>query len=96
MGLVRLAHLADLDLGSIRDYIGQHNPTAANRVLDEIFDTLERLADAPELGERRSDLAQNLRAFAVRLYVIFYYPSPNGIHVARIVHGARDFPTMFG
>ncbi len=34
MGLVRLAHLADTDLNAIRDYIRQHNPTAANNVLD--------------------------------------------------------------
>jgi toxin ParE1/3/4 len=95
MGLVRLAHLADFDLDSIRDYIAQHNPRAANDVLDQLFNSLERLADEPELGERRNDLAQNLRAFVVRPYVIFYYHAPDGIHVARIVHGARDFPSMF-
>jgi toxin ParE1/3/4 len=95
MGLVRLAHLADLDLDAIRDYIGQHNPRAANNVLDQLFETLERLANQPELGEQRNDLARNLRAFVVRPYVIFYHPVPDGIHVARIIHGARDFPAMF-
>jgi toxin ParE1/3/4 len=95
MGLVRLAQLADLDLDAIRDYIGQHNPRAADNVLDQLFETLERLANEPELGEQRNDLAQNLRAFVVRPYVIFYRPVRDGVHVARIVHGARDFPALF-
>ena len=95
MGLVRLSHWADGDLDGIRDYIGQHSPRAANEVLDQLVETLELLANQPELGERREDLGQNLRAFVVRPYVIFYQPSADGIHVARIVHGARDFPAMF-
>ena len=95
MGPVRLAHLADLDLDAIRDYISEHNPRAANNVLDQLFETLELLANQPELGERRSDLGEHLRAFVVRPYVIFYQPAADGIHVARIVQGARDFPAMF-
>ena len=95
MGLIRLAHLADADLDEIRDYISQNNPTAANNVLDQLFGALESLANQPELGERREDLISGLRAFVVRPYVIFYQAAANGIHVARIIHGARDFPKMF-
>jgi plasmid stabilization system protein ParE len=71
MGIVRLSHLADNDLDGIRDYIHQHNPRAANEVLEQIFETLELVANNPEMGERREDLGQNLRAFVVRPYVIF-------------------------
>ena len=95
MGLVRLAHLADADLDRIRDYTGQQRSRAANKVLDQLFETLELLANQPELGERREDLGDNLRAFVVRPYVIFYPSSADGIHVARIVHGARDFVSLF-
>jgi len=95
MGIVRLSHLADGDLDDIRDYIQAQNPRAANEVIDKLFDALETLADAPELGERREDIAQNLRGFVVRPYVIFYYSSADGIHVARIIHGARDYPVLF-
>ncbi len=95
MGAVRLSYLADTDLDGIRDYIHQRNPRAANEVLDQIFETLELLANYPELGERRDDLGQNLRAFVVRPYVVFYHPAADGIHVARIVHGARDFSSLF-
>lgn len=95
MGVIRLSHLADTDLDGIRDYIQQHNPRAANEVLDRIFEALELLADYPEMGQRREDLGHNLRAFVVRPYAIFYHPSVDGIHVTRIVHGARDFPALF-
>jgi toxin ParE1/3/4 len=95
MAIIRLSHLADSDLDSIHDYISQHSPRAANKVLDQLFDTLELLARQPELGEHRGDLDQNILAFVVRPYAIFYEPATDGIHVARIVHGARDFPSLF-
>jgi toxin ParE1/3/4 len=96
MGVVRLSHLADADLDSIRNWISADNATAANRVLDEIFASLELLADQPLMGQLRSDISNGLRAFSVRPFVVLYYPCESGIHVARIVHGARDYPTMFG
>ena len=95
MGVVRLSHLADGDLDGIRDYIQRDNPRAANDMLDKLFEALESLANHPEMGERREDLGENLRAFVVRPYVIFYHAAADGIHVARIIHGARDFPAMF-
>lgn len=95
MGLVRLSHLADGDLDAIRDFIQPRNPRAANEVLEQLFENLESLANQPEMGERREDLGQNIRAFVVRPYVIFYEPSADGIHVARIIHGAREFPALF-
>ena len=94
MAIVRLSHLADGDLDSIRDYIRADNPAAADGMVERIFETLELLASNPEMGQRRDDLRERLRAFTVRPYAILYYPSADGIHVARIVHGARDFPTM--
>ena len=96
MGTVRLSHLADIDLDEIRDYIARDNLRAANNMLDKLFEALETLAKNPELGERREDLGENLRAFVVRPYIIFYHPSADGIHVARVIHGSRDFPAMFG
>jgi toxin ParE1/3/4 len=95
MGTVRLSHLADGDLDEIRDYIQAQNPRAANEQVDKLFDALESIADAPEVGERREDLAPGIRSFVVRPYVIFYHRAADGIHVARIVHGARDFPSLF-
>ena len=38
---------------------------------------------------------RGLRLFSVRPYVIIYQVAGDGIHVVRIVHGARDFPSLF-
>ncbi len=95
MAIVRLSHLADGDLDSIRDFIFKDNRYAANDVLEKLFNSLELLAANPGIGQRRDDLRQDLRLFSVRPYVIMYQVAADGIHVVRIVHGARDFPSLF-
>lgn len=95
MAIVRLSHLADGDLDSIRDFIFAQNPSAANDVLDNLFNALEFIAANPGIGERRDDLQPRLRLFSLRPYVIMYQVAADGIHVVRIVHGARDFPSLF-
>ncbi len=95
MAIVRLSHLADRDLDSIRDFIFENNPAAANAVLEELFNALELLAANSQLGERHEDLQPGLRPFSVRPYAIMYQDASDGIHVVRIVHGARDFPALF-
>lgn len=95
MAIVRLSHLADGDLDAIRDSIARDNPSAANSVLEELLNTLELLAANPEIGQRRDDLQAGARAMSIRPYVIVYRPAEDGVHVIRVVHGARDFPALF-
>jgi toxin ParE1/3/4 len=47
------------------------------------------------MGRARHGLLVNLYSFAVRNYVIFYQPIPDGIEVLRVLHGARDIPRAF-
>jgi toxin ParE1/3/4 len=95
MAIVRLSHLADGDLDSIRDFICKNDRAAANSVLEELFNTLELLAANSGIGQRRDDLQPGLRLFSLRPYVIMYLAAEDGIHVVRIVLGARDFPALF-
>ena len=49
------------------------------------------LVAQPEMGELRSEFATGrYRSFSVGNYVIYYSPVPDGIRVARVLHGARD------
>lgn len=75
--------------------IAAENPRAADRVIDAIHEKSELLATAPELGRSREELAPRLRSFPVGPYVIFYRPVLDGIEVARVLHGARDIPSLF-
>ena len=49
----------------------------------------------PDLGEVRSDLAENLRSFSFGNYVIFYRHMAGGIEIIRVVSGYRDLGTLF-
>jgi toxin ParE1/3/4 len=85
------------DLRQIVHYIGieQMRPDAARNMAAKIHRECKRYAQSPSMGERRDDLLQGIRVFTVRPYVVFYHPLDDGIRVARIIHGARDFPALF-
>ena len=86
---------AEEDLIDIWSYISDDNTDAADRLLDEIDEICDTLAEAPHAGRLREDLAGELRSLHVGNYVIFYRPRGEGIIVIRILHGARDLPGMF-
>jgi toxin ParE1/3/4 len=86
---------AEADLMEIAFHIAEQNPEAADRWLDLIEEKCQTLSRMPEMGRKRFDLATGLRSLAVNNYVIFYRPVANGIHVIRVLHGARDIPSLF-
>jgi toxin ParE1/3/4 len=88
--------LAESDLLDVWSYIARDNPDAADRFLDLIDEKLALLAEFPEIGRRRDDLAPRLRSFPVGRYVIFYRLSEPGIEVACVLSAYRDIETLFG
>jgi len=90
-----LSRAAEDDLESVWNFIGIEgdNPRAAARLIDRIIEVVDLLAAQPLLGELRgdfADVAPDIRSFSVGNYVIFYRPTPGGVRVGRILHGARD------
>jgi toxin ParE1/3/4 len=81
---------AEIDLFAIWDFIAADNVRAADALIDRIEATFDMLADTPLAGRARSDLTRNLRSFPVGNYIIFYVPIPDGIEVARVMHGRQD------
>lgn len=86
---------AHLDVTEIAFRIAKENPTASDDWLGLIDEKCQILARMPEMGRKRFNLAPGLRSFAVGNYVIFYRPVSDGIQVIRVLHGARDIPTLF-
>ena len=86
---------ANLDLVEIAYRIAEENPIAADDWLDAIGQKCQLLAQMPELGRKRPDLAPEVRSFPVGNYVIFCRPVNRGIQVIRILHGARNIPMLF-
>jgi toxin ParE1/3/4 len=95
----RLAHRAVADLEQISDYIGQRNPSAADRVIDELFKSFDLLAGEPEMGISLHELRPQLRMLQpskpAANYLVFYYPVPDGVMISGVIHAARDWVGMF-
>ncbi len=82
---------AEIDLIEIWCHIANDDPLAADRQLDLIDEACQMLASHQHAGKSRDDLANGLRFFPVGNYLIFYTARDDGITVARVLHGARDY-----
>ena len=98
--LIRRRDKASADLVDIASYIGARNPSAAERFLDATERCFRRLAEMPEMGEAyegRDPRLQGLRRVPIsgfESYLIFYPPIEGGIEIVRIIHGARNLPSV--
>ena len=99
MPQVEIDSHAVADIDQIYDFIAIENqsPQAATRFIWELHSKFNQYAHQPEMGEPRYDLEEGLRSFTFKKhYVVVYRPLEDGIDVLRVIHGARDYPTMFG
>jgi toxin ParE1/3/4 len=85
---------AQADLDAIWDTIAANNPGAADRMIDAILKRARSLAQFPLTGRARDDIRPGLRSSAVKPYVILFRPADDSIQVLRVLHGARDIPTV--
>ena len=86
----RLSALAERDLDEIWTYVAEDaSPTTAERLIDDIIDRFDLLAEQPAMGRARPEFGPGVRSFAVENYVI-YYRHDGDVLIARILHGRRD------
>jgi toxin ParE1/3/4 len=81
---------AEQDVADILAYLGERNPDAADRLAEAIDARCARIANFPEIGRSRDDLAPGLRSVVIDRYVLFYRASEEAISMVRVLHGARD------
>lgn len=78
------------DLDDIREYIARESPAAADRLVDEILDSVQSVAAFPHAGHRRPALTSRpLRFHVVREYLIAFAPN-NPLWVVAVLHGRRN------
>lgn len=83
------------DLREIRDYIARDSPDAARRVLVDLRAAIRRLAEMPEIGHLRQDLAEEpMRFWPVYSYLIIYRPESRPLEVVRVLSGYRDIAEL--
>ncbi|MBI4739280.1 type II toxin-antitoxin system RelE/ParE family toxin [Candidatus Woesearchaeota archaeon] len=83
------------DLDGIFDYIAQDNPQRAEQFIRALHEKFVMLSTTPEAGTARPELVPEIRGFPFKRYVIFYRSTPDGLEIVRVLHGARDIPTVF-
>lgn len=86
---------ADEDFREIWLTIALDNLSAADRMARRIYEAEDRLAEFPEIGVARPDLAKGLRQWPIVDYLIFYRIDDNRLTIVRILHGARNLPSLF-
>jgi toxin ParE1/3/4 len=92
----RISRQAEADLEAIAAYIGDRNASSAGREVRRLFDKFVLLGKNPLLGELRQELPGIPRSFTAGSFVILYKSTANGIEIARVVHAARDLPSLLG
>ena len=86
-----LTPVAKEDLAEIFEYISKDNPDAARRVRKEFRASMEKLAQMPEIGHVRPDLASEpFRFWSVYSYLVIYRSEARPIQILRVLHSARD------
>jgi plasmid stabilization system protein ParE len=98
MSRYNLTRRADRDLDAIWNVIHANNgSTVADRIERELHDAMRLLADNPLIGHIRADVRNpRYRFWTVYNFVIAYYPAEKPLVIARVVHGARNFKSLFG
>ncbi len=86
---------AEDDLLDIWAFVADDNPGAADRLIDTFYEHFIELARQPAMGRKRPEFqGPNYRSFPIGNYLVFYQPFDNHIEIARVLHGARDLPTV--
>jgi toxin ParE1/3/4 len=79
------------DLTDIWEYIAADNPSAADRVIEEIYEAIRDLVPFPQMGHQRSDLSSRpLRLHPIRNFLIAYAPDEKPLLVLAVLHGRRN------
>ena len=87
---------ASRDLDEILTYVLQQSgPRRARHVAEAFHEAFAKVAESPDLGHRREDLTVSpVLFFAVWSYLVVYKPETEPLEIVRVLHGARDVPTI--
>jgi plasmid stabilization system protein ParE len=98
MSSYEFTSLAVDDLFEIWSYIAGDNIKAANAVEEAVHEACNLIAKAPLAGRIRTDLTLlPVRFWFVqpyRNYIIVYDPETKPIQILRVLHGARNIPSL--
>jgi toxin ParE1/3/4 len=95
LGRVTQTPRARADLDDIWLHIAQDSPAAADRLIDQLIARCQNLAEHPQLGPARPEIAPDARMLVVRDYLVLYRLDGDNTQIMRILHGARQMEGLF-
>jgi plasmid stabilization system protein ParE len=67
----------------------------ADQVIDDLYAGMDKLSETPGIGHWRKDLTDlPLRFYLVHRYLIIYEPKKKPLWIVRVLHSARDIPSI--
>ena len=92
----KLSPEAASDVRDIWAYIAEDSIKAARKVRISLLDACKLLAENPHIGHSREDLTdQPVLFWPVGSYLIIYDSRTKPLSIVRVLHGARDVPSLF-
>ncbi len=94
MGTYSFSEAARADLDAIYESKAAIDRDMAIRFFEQVREKCRQFAQFPNMGKNYNTIQRNLRGFIVDNYIIFYFPRPDGIDIARIINGYRDLESL--
>ena len=95
---IRINPIASEDMKNIKEYVAEDNLDAAIKVIKDIIKKIEMLSEFPEMGNMlmyKINLNTKYRYAVSGSYLIFYLFEKNIVSVQRVLHGSRDYMSIF-
>ena len=95
---LRINPKAQEDLQNIKMYIEIDNPSIAKKIILQILDKIDNLKKFPYMGKMlmyKIEVSTKYRYIIVDNYLVFYLIEGNIISINRVLHGTRDYKTLF-
>jgi toxin ParE1/3/4 len=95
MSRLRLSRKAQSDIRKIWADVAEVRPMSADELVDSFYEKFRLAAMNPEMGEARPDVRKGLRILSAGNYIIGFRRISQGISIVRVVHGARNWKSLF-
>lgn len=102
MTRVIISPRAEQEIEDIWLVIAADDPLAANRIVRNIGEKIDILADYPRLGPRRPEIAPAMRVLIEEPYLIIYENKPDAdkgpvdsVDIISVIDGRRDLTQLY-
>lgn len=80
------------DLESIANYLFEHTPENAERIVRMLYETPSTILTFPYRGRPGKKNGTRELVITGSPYIVVYTVDKDLVHVARVLHGAREWP----